>query len=269
MAQSEIRKKELDRIRKWISRAESRGYYIEDEVRLHYKEFSTQKLKALTPQKLYEKSWLITEDEALPGLKGRYQERQTTAKKISETQKANYASARQFYGGDELKKKADELTVDVPRFVPATPPLSDEDTETIASFGEDTEEGGNEPEFLVDSKTGEYVPLGEARYKNLQGLISQFSTEGREYLNNLLNSEVKNYGEDAVMKAISEMSEEMISGIQQVLYYLAKPSEDASATQYISPNETHRRLKDFADFILGTIPEKDRAKEIGRIMDTM
>lgn len=268
MAQSDTRKKELDRIRKWISRAESRGYYIEDEVRLHYKEFSTQKLKALTPQKLYEKSWLITEDEALPGLKGRYAERQAKAKKISETQKANYASKKKFYGGDELKKKADSLTVDVPRFVTPTP-LNKEDAGMIASFGADTEPPENEPEFLVDSKTGEYVLLGEARYKNLQGLISQFSTEGREYLNNLLNSEVKNYGEDAVMQAISEMSEEMISGIQQVLYYLAKPSEDASATHYITPNETHRRLKDFADFITGTIPEKDRAKEIGRIMDTM
>lgn len=266
MAQSEIRKRELHRIRSWISSHEKRGYYVPGELRESLPSLSTQKLKALTSDKLYDMVTYITpEGEEKGGKQGRYQERQERAKKAVATRKANKASVRTFYGWDDIdkpEKGTGGFKVEQPS-MGSTSQTAKEETplgKINAQTGE--YEGGN---VFINPKTGKFVDEGEIILNNLWDLIDQYPTKGAEYLKNLLNSEIRQYGEKKVKEALAQMPDYVIKQVQEVVHYIGKYiDEDGNDTGDI----THQALNDFAEMLKGTILTLDEAKEVGDTTDS-
>lgn len=76
------RRKELARVRKFITRAEKRGYVFPEGFREGLANKTTRALQMLTPRRLYEQAkFKLSETEFVKGLRGRGIERQRAAVK--------------------------------------------------------------------------------------------------------------------------------------------------------------------------------------------
>lgn len=82
------RRKELDRLRKFITRAEKRGYVFPEGFRETLKGKTTRALQMLTPRRLYEiAQYKIAEQVLVKGLRGRQIERAAASRKAVETRR--------------------------------------------------------------------------------------------------------------------------------------------------------------------------------------
>ena len=84
------RKKQLARVRRFIARAKKRGYQFREDLISSLPELSTQKLKSLTPKKLYEQATSKKYGVELTGTRTRELERSLSAKRGAETRKRHY-----------------------------------------------------------------------------------------------------------------------------------------------------------------------------------
>lgn len=105
-AQTDAHEREYRRVRDFIRRAEGRGYRFSDELKWGLYGSSTQKLKGLTPKKLYEQATAVDEEtgEILTGTQRRAQERSLSAKLGAFTRKIRDAVKR----GKEAPKPLEE-----------------------------------------------------------------------------------------------------------------------------------------------------------------
>lgn len=93
--------KEVQRIKRAVSRAEKRGYrFIENVVPQTPKRVTkqaVQRLKEITPNKIYDKALYLNEEtgEVVSGLEGRKLERQESARKSAETRKRKQNKGKQ------------------------------------------------------------------------------------------------------------------------------------------------------------------------------
>lgn len=93
MTYKEQYKKEIKRIKRFISRAEKRGYsfsFKEPQLPKRIRKESVEKLKKITPKKLYASATyrgLYSDFRELGGLEARKRERSASAKKGAETRK--------------------------------------------------------------------------------------------------------------------------------------------------------------------------------------
>lgn len=92
--------KNLARIRRLITRAESRGYRFPDELKAELPNYSTQKLKSLTADKLYGMATAIDMEtgEILSGTEARKKERSISAKLGALTRKARQKAGEVVQG---------------------------------------------------------------------------------------------------------------------------------------------------------------------------
>ena len=81
------KKQQLKRVRLFIRRAEKRGYEFPEELKTNLTSLSTQKLKALTPEKLYKQSINKRYGKELTGTEARAIERSLAGKKGAETRR--------------------------------------------------------------------------------------------------------------------------------------------------------------------------------------
>lgn len=94
-------KKEIKRIKRFITRAEKRGYsfsFKEPQLPKRIRKESVEKLKKITPEKLYASATyrgLYSDFRELSGLEGRKRERSAAAKKGAETRKAEQKKREQ------------------------------------------------------------------------------------------------------------------------------------------------------------------------------
>lgn len=95
----------------------------------------------------------------------------------------------------------------------------------------------------------------EAVYENVKGLIVEFPTKGSNYLNKLLQSEIRRYGRDAVLKSMMEASDELIALAQNIIYY-----EDKK-------DNINRSLRAFADLIQLHIRDSREERELSDAME--
>lgn len=101
MTYKEQYKKEIKRIKRFISRAEKRGYsfsFKEPQLPKRIRKGSVEKLKKITPEKLYASATyrgLYSDFRELSGLEARKRERSASAKKAAETRKANQKKREQ------------------------------------------------------------------------------------------------------------------------------------------------------------------------------
>lgn len=111
---------------------------------------------------------------------------------------------------------------------------------------------------IVQNTSAQEIPTEKQLvYSNVKALIDMYPTPGSAYLSHLLESDIKNYGEENVTKALSQLPDEYLSVIQDVIHY----EEDSG--------KIHHALKEFADAILGEIPDEEKAKVQGEIMDML
>ena len=93
MTYNEQYKKEIKRIKRFIKRAEKRGYYFnfkEPRPPKRIRKESVERLKKITPEKLYASATyrgLYSDFRELSGLEARKKERSASAKKAAETRK--------------------------------------------------------------------------------------------------------------------------------------------------------------------------------------
>lgn len=98
---------------------------------------------------------------------------------------------------------------------------------------------------------------GDIIYENIMDMIDKFPTKGSSYLSSILSYEISRYGKDNVLRAISQIPQEFIKSIQEVMYY----EKDR--------NSNHKALKDFAEILKGSVLTVDESKEISAILDEL
>lgn len=91
--------------------------------------------------------------------------------------------------------------------------------------------------------------------KNIRDLISEYPTKGASYLRRLLDSEIRKYGREAVLKSMMESPEELIGLAQDIVYY----EEDSG--------RMNRALRAFADIIQGHLRSPEEEAELDAAMD--
>ena len=189
MAYTRKKRQQLKRIRQFISRAEKRGYRFNTEFKEQLSELSTQKLKNLTPKKLYEKSQAISEEtgKVITGTERRKEERKEVARKAQETRRRHKAEIEQIEYYDYAERDYSEYET------------SYEDT-ILTNI-----------ESLI------------RQYEDSDIAIRQY---GSSLLQQLLDEEITNYGRKAVAIACENAPTEAIRASQIVIYASDQSQKD-------------------------------------------
>ena len=189
MAYTKKKSQQLKRIRRFILRAEKRGYRFDTVFKNQLTELSTQKLKNLTPKKLYEKSQAISEEtgKVITGTERRKEERKEVARKAQETRRRHKAEREQIEYYDYAERDYSEYET------------SYEDTiltniESLIRQYEDSD-------------------IGVRQY-------------GSSLLQQLLDEEITNYGRKAVALACENAPTEAIRASQIVIYASDQSQKD-------------------------------------------
>lgn len=223
------KKQNLKRIRRFIKSAEKRGYKFSEELKKSLSSFSTQKLKALTPKKLYkEAQYEIKSIEGetidyLTGEQGRKIERSLSTKKGART--------RQY------KKWQAEVQAGIS--------LSDYQYE---DYYEEPQE--------------EYLPsFTRIVLDNIEALIAQYeqsTTQLYRYnaytLEDELNAQIIKYGEDVIAHCCEQAPQSAIAQAEEVI----RSSTD---------EKLRYNLSIFVMIITGEVPTVEKAKEFGETQD--
>lgn len=98
---------------------------------------------------------------------------------------------------------------------------------------------------------------GQIIYDTIQQLIEMYPTNGAEYLKGMLDREIRRYSKTSVLKAMSQVPDDVINSLQDVIYY-----EDDS-------KNISRAIREFAEAITGVIPDEEKMKELGNLMDRL
>lgn len=233
--QSEIRRKQLKRIRQFISRAEKRGYRFPSGFAESLKTLSTQTLKSYTPEILYTRfatAILEKTGDVVSGIERRAEERSEAALKAASTRiEGKFADSTE---GKLLQEQIDETEdLEIPLYNP------DED-----------------PEYMRMNLVSE----GRIVYENILALIDSYPSRGSEELRRAFNEEINTYGFDRVCASLALAPEQAIQAAQDIIYY---------PTGGTTSSEAHRAFIKLGDIIKGTVRSEQDARSIGDVLDSM
>lgn len=231
--QTPKKKKNLDRIRKLISRAEKRGYIFPDELKSQLPNFSTQKLKSLTAEKLYAQAIAVDMEtgEILSGTEARRKERSISAKLGALTRKARQAASGIVEGIKSRLAGAPEVAIPTgPESVPPPepwpkplPPPEPEPTpppgwQIIMDFLNDF------LKFLDEPRSPYGISRRGRTYKRVRlWKVAQVAEDQAGYLRKLVADAIARDGEAAVAWRLYDNGEEVGACIDAFRY-----SSDAS-----------------------------------------
>lgn len=228
------KKQQLKRVRSFIRRAEKRGYEFPEELKSNLTSLSTQKLKALTPEKLYKQSVNKRYGKELTGTEARQIERSLSAKKGAETRRErkeqrearefarilnNYREQYQYYE-DEY-----EPTYNTPSYDDYIP----EFTDIVLS---------NVMEMIEDAKNNPVV-VGYGPHKTDQNATM---------LEHDLKVEIDRYGRDKVAEACENAPDQVIVEARETI--MASSSDTCRA-----------HISDLLMIITSAIPTIDEMKK--------
>lgn len=228
------KKQQLKRVRSFIRRAEKRGYEFPEELKSNLTSLSTQKLKALTPEKLYKQSVNKRYGKELTGTEARAIERSLAGKKGAETRRErkeqrearefartlnNYREQYQYYE-DEY-----EPTYNTPSYDDYIP----EFTDIVLS---------NVMEMIEDAKNNPVV-VGYGPHKTDQNATM---------LEHDLKVEIDRYGRDKVAEACENAPDQVIVEARETI--MASSSDTCRA-----------HISDLLMIITSAIPTIDEMKK--------
>lgn len=90
----------------------------------------------------------------------------------------------------------------------------------------------------------------------LNDLIKQFPDKGARYLEKVLEGDIKKYGKNSVLKAISMAPDEILSAAQELAYY-----------DYEDPSAASSAIRNLAEIIKGNIMSYDESIELANVLD--
>lgn len=146
----------LDRIRKLISRAEKRGYIFPEELMQDLPTYSTQKLKALTADKLYSMAKAVDKEtgEILTGIEYRKRERSLSARLGALTRKAKEAAKKLLGRG----KKPEQPGIPDLVLGSAVEPLEPLDDTIIIAYPNHPDEVPPDGGAIINDLPGPVIP---------------------------------------------------------------------------------------------------------------
>ena len=172
---------QLKRIKNFIKRAESRGYRFSKEKIIPKKPqritiASVNKLKKITPDKLYAKSTYLSDSgKVVSGTQGRKEERHLSAVKSAETRKRNKQASITFGSWEDWRR-----TQDINAF------------ENIKENPADYSEGEIVYNQIIDDIES----------------VERYHKKAGEHLKKVLDAEITKYGRERVMRQIASVPEE-------------------------------------------------------------
>lgn len=227
------KKQQLKRVRSFIRRAEKRGYEFPEELKSNLKSLSTQKLKALTPEKLYRQSVNKRYGKELTGTEARQIERSLAGKKGAETRRErkeqrelreisrivdNYREQHQYHDDYEPTYNTPSYDDYIPSF-----------TDIVLS---------NVMEMIEDAKNNPVV-VGYGPHKTDQNAIM---------LEHDLRVEIDRYGRDKVAEACENAPDQVIVEARETI--MASSSDTCRA-----------HISDLLMIITSAIPTIDEMKK--------
>ena len=221
------KKAQLKRIRSFIRRAEKRGFTFAKELKENLSTFSTQKLKALKPEKLYKPATYKVGEETVSGLKGRKIERTIAAKKAVQT-KIRRKEEREQREWERLHRDYIENI--------SLSDYEEYEEEYIPSF---TDIVLSEVEAMIKEAQTNVVYVGYGRTN--KDNADQFEIE--------LKSQIGKYGRDGVAISMENAPDE--TKVRARLTLMAS-----------SETSCHAHLEDLWELITGTIPTVNDSKSM-------
>lgn len=232
------KKQQLKRVRSFIRRAEKRGYEFPEELKRNLSSLSTQKLKALKPEKLYKQAqYRIDEDLTISGEKGRKIERTLAAKKSLRTRMINkygYAEYLRRYEPEAYRSYKEGYDQGYDEYEPTynTPSYDD----YIPSFTDIVL--SNVMEMIEDAKNNPVV-VGYGPHKTDQNATM---------LEHDLKVEIDRYGRDKVAEACENAPDQVIVEARETI--MASSSDTCRA-----------HISDLLMIITSAIPTIDEMKK--------
>lgn len=233
--------KERQRIQRFIRSAERRGYvFPKNSLPSKPKRItpaSVERLKKITPAKLYEKAEYIVAEtgEVVSGRKGRILERQRASRKGARTRERN---KREKESLERYKQRRREELED------------EEDYENWVKMRRELDD--MERQQFDDQDYADEVSEGEATY---QWILKRIEEEEHTVkraagkLRQLLDDEINKYGKDTVMRSIAQVDDEIRAEVEGELYY----------RNTVQDTEVH--LFNIRKLISGEAPTMKEAKE--------
>ena len=219
------KKKQLRRIRRFISSAEKRGYTFPEDIKRNLTSYTTHKLKSLTPSKLYKQASYQVKDLAgnlidiLTGEQGRRIETTLAAKKAVRTK--------------QYKKWQKEVEAGIS--------LSDYQYEDY-DYEQDYA-----PKF-TDIVLSQIEEMIQEAYTNVVYVGSKWTTrDNADILSATLQSQISMFGRDAVAQVCENAPDEMKANARLTL-------------QASSDYACHTHIDDIVQIITGEILTQEQSK---------
>lgn len=218
--------KELNRIKRFIKRAENRGYRFDSDVipdrPKRVTKASVSKLKKLTPSVLYKKSTALSESgKVITGTQRRKEERTIATKKGAQTRRERLRKVeRKNNKFESERRKQDEV-----------------ETERLKS----------------DEEYQRLFNEGKIIYDRILGMIETVARDHKKAADSLLNTlahEIATYGEDSVFRSIGNAPQECIELADIALRYNpGHPKHDGA-------------IRELQMLITGTIPTAEEMRDL-------
>lgn len=221
MALTKARKRQLNRIRSFFRRAEKKGFSWSEEYKQQVLQSSTNKLRNIKPRQLYKQAQYQTNKGKVSGTEGLTIRRKIGAKKGVETRKF-----RKWLKTPEGRNLQSQV----------------------------------ESQEVYDFESN-YIPSeGEIVYKQIMDLIDQYPTKGSKILKNALESDIKKFGYEGVVKSLALAPDYAIQSAQIMVFYIGDSD---------TPSNMHRTFTSFFDLIRGEIPSSEDRKMVGETLESM
>ena len=111
-----------------------------------------------------------------------------------------------------------------------------------------------------EGQQSEYIPnINDIVYKNVLPTIDEYpNSDGAQYLTNLLNSEIRNYGLEAVIAGMAAAGEHIVKLAQEIVYY------------ELNSQQLHEALQAFSQIIRGGIVlSKQESMELNEVLENL
>ena len=228
--------KQLRRIKAFIKRASERGYEFEPDIipqrPKRITKASVERLRKLTPQKMYEKAKYHTpEGDIISGTLGRKRERLEAAKKAKKTK--------------ELKKQRDKFY---------------KKANITRGLGDDADEVRTPPSqtfTTLDNIRDELSQWSPEAYWGTSTDFARVKETDKNILENILNGAIEQYGEDIVGRRLEANSDEVTRIVQEVLYQSGSKEDMTSGRTQVNLD-----LARFSAIVMGRALTVEESKNI-------
>lgn len=284
--------KEEKRIKAWKSRAEKRGYTVPASIiperPKRYTKASVQRLKEMTPPKLYGMSTFTVHgtyaDTTIKGTKARKAERKAAARKAQRTRRENIESFTRAFGGDlSYKPYRDSVKTEAERVLDwEHENLSDSKTDSLdfeyelriktpesvyeqewkpkvdKMWTEERRKKDEVDKIRTQRSNEDWLNEGQITYKKMLESIDAAvgrNSHSAEHLKNVLESEISQYGFEPVMKSIAMQSEDVMELTEVALNYRRDTDRHEQA------------VIEIVNIITGTIPTAQELQELSELAE--